>query len=562
MKKWKLREPVIEYSRDDPVIKKLACVYGVKDVKEFLNPSKKNTHHYSLMKNIDEVVNMILNHANKGHEIVIFADIDADGAFSGAIMYRYLKSLHDKVKIVHKQRDDGHGLNNAEDVIEENTKLLIAIDSSTNDVEACQRIKENGTDIIIIDHHTWEGKDNPYALIVNPQMPDCDYPNKSLSGGMVTFKVCQAFDDYLDKDMAEDMIDLAGLSLLADAMSANEMENRYYISMALKSIKNIGLTTLLNELKIDIKKIDSTKFVYGVSPCVSAITRKNEFEKAIGLYISDDPVECLKLAKDLIKANKERKEVQRDSFLKVSNQINESDKCIVVVDPSIGKGYNGLVAQVITEKYNRPSIVLGHKNEESPSYTGSYRSPDGFSMLDFLSTVKHATFAGGHSGAGGTGCWKNKLENFKKELNEKLKDREFNDDIVYDLEFEIDEVTIDLIEDINTFFRISGSGFKPGKFLVKNLFSLKKESIGNGDTLKIRLCDESKTWFSDNYKELSEDIVGMRFRILDDFAERFPVETSIDIVGTLTVNEFMRYRPVKKLERMNQIIIEDYKENK
>ncbi|GAF10709.1 DHH family phosphoesterase [Paenibacillus pini] len=314
MKKWRQREPALPYDENDTITKKLACIYGISDIDEFLNPSVRNIHHYSLLKNLEEVVNLILLHISKDHEIIIFADIDHDGALSGAIMYRYLRYLSAKVRIIHKQRRDGHGLNTAEDVIDPNTRLLVAIDSSTNDVDSCERIRANGTNIIIIDHHKWEGKDNTHALIVNPQMPDCDYPNHELSGGMVAYKVCQALDDYTGGDYAEEMVDMAGLSLLADSMSALEPENRYYIDLALKNVKNLGLKTLLNELKVDTNTMDSNKFVYSVSPCVSAITRKNEFEKAIGLYISDDPIECLEIAKELINANKERKIKQKQSY--------------------------------------------------------------------------------------------------------------------------------------------------------------------------------------------------------------------------------------------------------
>lgn len=560
MKKWRQREPAIPYDEKDPILKKLACMYGIDNIGEFLNPPVDHVHHYSLLKNIEEAVNLILSHISKNHEIVIFCDIDHDGALSGAITYRYLKYLHPKVKIVHKQRRDGHGLNTAEDVIDSHTNLLIAIDSSTNDVDACEKISENRTDIIIIDHHEWEGKDNPHALIVNPQMPDCKYPNKNLSGGMVAFKVCQALDDYLNLDYAEDMIDMAGLSLLADSMLALEPENRYFIDQALKRIKNIGLTILLNELKVKVNEIDSTRFVYGVSPCVSAITRMNEFEKAIGLYISDDPKECLQIAKELVSANKERKRIQKESYKLIQSQINENDNCIIVVEPSIGKEFNGLVAQLITEKYNRPSIVFGHKSDDSPQYSGSYRSPEGFSMLEFLGEVNQALFAGGHDGAGGTACWKNKLQHFKKEVNEKLSQYEFDSDLIYDLEFNIEDINEELIHSINSFFRICGRDFKPAKILIKDVFVIDKEPLGNGDTLKAQICSSSHSWFTDEdeYGDLRPEMVAMRFRIFDDFAETFPKHKSINIIGTLNVNEFQRYKPVKYLEKTKQIFIEDY----
>ncbi|MMZ70829.1 hypothetical protein D1872_339890 [compost metagenome] len=51
----------------------------------------------------------------------------------------------------------------------------------------------------------------------------------------------------------------------------------------------------------------------------------------------------------------------------------------------------------------------------------------------------------------------------------------------------------------------------------------------------------------------------MRFRIFDDFLSEFPEHKAIDVIGSLNINEYMQWRPERKLIKNNQVFIEDYR---
>jgi Single-stranded DNA-specific exonuclease len=559
LKQWKQREPAIPYNEKDTIIEKLAKINGITDLKRFLNPSVEDTHHYSLLNNVEDAVNLIVKHMKLRSKIVIFGDPDYDGAATTGLLARYLWKFTDNVHIIHMQRSDGHSLRLVENFIPDDTNLLIIVDSSTNDIEACQRVSEKGIPILIIDHHEFEGEENPYALIVNPRMPDCIYPNKNMSGALTTLKVLMGVDDMMDTNYHEELIDLAGFSLLADAMSALEPENRYYVNYALDNVTNLGMKVLLDKLGVNPKKLNSTTFLYSISPCVTAITRMDKLELAIQLFISDDILECAEIADQMIKANESRKKMQRDAIELVKPQIDENDKIIVIVEPSIGKGFNGIVAARIAESYQRPVIVLGHKNEEDKQYSGSFRSYGEFPVRSFLKQVKHANYSAGHEGAGGTACWKNKLEEFKKEINQKLKDHVFESYVEYDLEIDSAEVNEQLINQIEKFFKVSGQGIKPALFKIKDLLPIDKKVIGKGDTLKIPLVAASDTWFinEEDCQYLNNRFEAMKFKTDQEFIEKFPIKKEIEIIGTLSVNEFTNFRG--KTTKTNQIIISEYR---
>ena len=160
---------------------------GIKDVNRYLNLSDSEIINYSFLSNMNVAVECFAKHFNNKSPIAILVDSDVDGYCSATMMYLYIKKLDSNYPIsyiLHKKAK-AHGL--SEDVvIPEGTKLLIIPDASTNDYEQCKKIKEQGIDIIILDHHEKEF-DNPNAIIVNNQMSD-GYENKDFSGAGIVYK--------------------------------------------------------------------------------------------------------------------------------------------------------------------------------------------------------------------------------------------------------------------------------------------------------------------------------------------------------------------------------------
>ena len=160
---------------------------------------------------------MLIRHISQEDKTFIQIDSDADGYTSSSLLINYLNSLfpgyaQNNISYrVHEGKQHGLIL----ETIPEDVKLVIAPDSSSNDYEVHQQLRERGVDVLVIDHHEAE-KISEYACIINNQL--CDYPTKSLSGVGMVYKFCSYIDSLLNIDNANQFIDLVALGLIADVM--------------------------------------------------------------------------------------------------------------------------------------------------------------------------------------------------------------------------------------------------------------------------------------------------------------------------------------------------------
>ena len=86
------------------------------------------------------------------------------------------------------------------DTIPVDVKLVIAPDSSSNGYTEHATLKENGVDVLVIDHHEAD-EISKNACIINNQL--CDYPTKSLSGVGMVYKFCSFIDELLGVNYAD-----------------------------------------------------------------------------------------------------------------------------------------------------------------------------------------------------------------------------------------------------------------------------------------------------------------------------------------------------------------------
>lgn len=501
-------------------------------------------HSPYLLKNIELVGQRIKKALDMNETIAISGDPDMDGVSSLVILYKFLSKFTDELFYVCNERSEGHMIGKLIQSIPEETKLFIALDSSSNDVESMRHLNERGIDCLIVDHHTITN-DNPFAVIVNPQQSDCEYPNKNACGGLLTYKLCQVLDDLMETSYSYELSDLPGFSLMADMMSMMEMENRYYAKLSLKGLRHEGLKLLFEAMSSDVKNLTATDFLYGASPAITAATRADNINLAIDFLMCDKATpETKGYVKELIKLNEHRKVVQAEALERHKNSIQDEDKAAIIYDTNIGKGLNGLVAQELSKKFNRPAIVLGG-GEDEDTYAGSFRGLEDFSMLDLLESCGTVEHTGGHPGAGGLSVKKENLQELKNELNYHLKDFVPDDTLYYDLEFSANDINEKLINYLTEFYRYSGNNFKPGTFLIKDLFISDKKLMGKtNNTVKLD-CGKLQL---------------MKFKTDEEYYDQVPVFTEVEAVGSLNINIWTQYRPKKKVIKACQLFIEDYRE--
>ena len=369
-KNWKVLEPKEIYDTYDSITNKILKIRGIKNKDKFLNPTEFDVNSHWKLSNMKKAVEIIINAIQNNLKIGIYGDIDTDGITSLVFMYKYLKNYNIEPKILYHQRKDGHGIkvNN----ISKSIDLLIVVDSSSNSIDECFELKDY-MDIIILDHHHFE-RDNPYAIIVNPQYND--YENKYLSGVGVVYQTCKAIDEITMNFYADEYIDICAVGLIGDMMDVTQPETRFLIQKGLLKIHNncdSSLLAILKYLKKEYKP-NATTIAFYLVPFINSIIRLGKIEDIINILITDDPKKLKEMIKLCGGMNDKRKLLQSNIVEQIDEIIDLSHK-IIIIDATKLKAnstLNGLIANSIAQKYQKPTLVVNLDTEVN-TFNGSGR---------------------------------------------------------------------------------------------------------------------------------------------------------------------------------------------
>lgn len=185
---------------------------ALKDIDHYLNTTENDNLDPTLIKRIKDGVMILIKHINNNDKILLQVDSDCDGYTSSSLLLNYLYQLfpyYVQNNILYRfHPGKEHGI--IVSTIPEDVRLVIALDSSSNDYEQHKELAEKGIDVLVIDHHEAE-KVSEYACVINNQL--CDYPTKSLSGVGMVYKFCQLIDKMLGKNIIDNYLDLVALGM-------------------------------------------------------------------------------------------------------------------------------------------------------------------------------------------------------------------------------------------------------------------------------------------------------------------------------------------------------------
>ena len=138
--------------------------------------------------------------------------------------------------------------------------------------------------------------------------------------------------------------------------------------------------------------------------------------------ITENKQEAVNIADYLCSVNRERQLIENLIFEQAVEQIEKSadlqnDKVIVLTSDSWHLGVIGIVASKITDKYGLPSILISFDSDNIGK--GSGRSVKGFNINEAISNCRDCLIKyGGHELAAGLTISRDKVEEFRKRINE------------------------------------------------------------------------------------------------------------------------------------------------
>lgn len=554
----------------DNYVRNLLSFRGVEDIEDFLNPNKNNLQDPDDLVNIREGAQLYLDNIGDDKHILIIVDSDCDGFTSSAIIYQYTKIIAPTTQIdywLHNGKE--HGLSDHIDkLMDEEVKydLIILPDSSSNDVEYHNKLKEINTPCLCLDHHQVDVTISDNAIIVNNQISP-NYQNKELVGAGVTFQFCRYIDKLLKINRAEDFIDLAALGQIGDMGSVLTLENRYIISRGLKSIKNFMFKSMIEKQDYSMGgKITPISVAFYIVPLINAMIRvgtNEEKDRLFRSFIDGKELvvshkrgakgELEKVAIESIRECTNAKSRQTKLIENAEQQIEYkickygllNNKVILVRledDMVFPSELNGLLAMKIAAKYKRPAMVLRLGPDGYDK--GSMRGVNQSALVSFKDFLNESGFVEsmGHDNAAGAIIKDENLSAFHAYANEKLANIDFGENY-YDINFERNITSPDLgrlITDISRHDDIWGQSNNVPLIHVKGLIVEPNEIsiIGkNSDTVKIE--KNGITYIKFKAKDMIEDL------------SKYSETINIEIVGEANLNEWGgRTTP--------QIFIKDY----
>lgn len=473
---------------------------NVRDCNRYLNLSERDEIPYTNLENIQEAINLFMYHFNNKSKIAVLIDEDIDGFCSAAMMYSYIKKLDSNYPVTYiiHNRAKAHGLSD-DIVIPENISLLIIPDAGTNDVKECKKLKKQGIDLLILDHHQKE-VDNPYAVIVNNQISK-QYENKDLCGAGIVYKFLRALDDETWNEYATQFLDLCAFANISDVMDMRSYETRYLINIGLKNINNKFLKALIDAQEYSMNGLISIHNVqWYLTPVGNALIRIGSYEEKELLFkafieqdeffeykkraTKNNPAQVIQesiydRAARLCKNAKSRQDKMRnkgfDEVVALAELQDSNDKVVMVdVTDNLHEGLTGVVAIKVAEYFNKPAILLKqHINDCGEQvYGGSARNIDYSPIADFKTIVNSTDImlGQGHDNAFGiVNLPVDEKKHALDRLNDILKDVEYDSTYLVDYILDIDEVDVDLVTQLSVFDNLICQGIEEPMIAVENI---------------------------------------------------------------------------------------------
>lgn len=473
------------------------------DVESFLNPKiQALMPDPCVMKDMAKAAKKIAETVIKKQKIAIIGDYDVDGATSSAVMRLFLENCGIDVMVHIPERDEGYGPSKiAFDKFSANgfDKLVITTDCGTTAFEPFDYAKNQGFDVIVLDHHETETRHPDVYALVNPKRLDEEnnFPYlRYMSAVGVVFMTIVAinrelrengfFNNRQEPNLMQ-YLDLVALGTVCDVVPLIGL-NRAFVKQGLKIIgnrTNIGLKALIDKSGIS-EAPKSFHLGYVLGPRINAGGRVGDSFKGSELLSIRDDIKAQKLADELNEFNNQRKEVEAFVLLDAIEKLEgtpQSYPMAFVHGENWHQGVIGIVAGKLKERYNLPSFVMSVEDDEVKGSARSIRGVDLGSLIISAKEKGILTKGGGHAMAAGFSLNKDSIEDFKNFVGEYIKNKLGEEDIIPVIEYDgtIDILAanseiVDVLDELEPY----GANNPEPKIVIKNVRIANSALVGSG----------------------------------------------------------------------------------
>ncbi len=413
----------------DPVLQRIFNSRGVQNAEQ-LDRSLARLPSPWLLSGMKSMAEHLLAALERQSKITVVADFDADGATSCALALKGLALLgaENLDFVVPNRFEYGYGLTPeiVELVKRQKPDVILTVDNGISSIDGVEAAKAAGFTVLITDHHL-PGAELPAAdAIVNPNLPDDQFPSRNIAGVGVMFYILMALRIRLrethwfekrriaEPNLAQ-LLDYAALGTVADVVALDQV-NRILVHQGLLRIRSgqcqPGIKALVEVAGKSLSSIHASDLGFAVAPRLNAAGRMDDMTLGIQCLLTNDPSLARDIAEQLHGLNQDRKEVEgqmKTEAMALLAEMKALDEQhvpagVCLFDANWHQGVIGILAARIKDRVHRP--VIAFAPAENGDIKGSARSIAGVHVRDVLSDIaaRHPqilTKFGGHAMAAG-----------------------------------------------------------------------------------------------------------------------------------------------------------------
>lgn len=429
-------------------------------------------------------------------KLMIAGDYDADGVMATSIAVRMAQKLQINYGYYIPNRlKEGYGL--SEKTVDlAHTKGytdLLLVDNGVKSQKALQKALDFGMNVAVVDHHLIEEELLENVVWIHPELIEDDY-FKDMSAGGLMYALAESMD-LSDPYLAS----MAAVATVADVMPLWG-KNREIVKKGIEALNRYQFPQfhLLVNTRY-LKTYTAEVLAFQISPKINAMGRLSDIANintAVQYFVSEEPRLIQDFSKQVLLLNEKRKTMSKKQE-KIAFALVDDNPVQVIQHPHFHEGLLGIIANKVSEKTGKPSILL--KPYEN-IFKGSARSMS-YSLTEIFKHVSPSYFEqmGGHDFAYGMTLKKTAMDDFKNDVNEAVKKIEPIEKHVDSLLVNPHWLTREAVEELS-FFEPFGEGFRIPLFemVLPENFEVK---VINGHGFKLRFDHFEAVYFGSQYDE-------------------------------------------------------------
>ncbi|MBT5954399.1 single-stranded-DNA-specific exonuclease RecJ [bacterium] len=467
-------------------------ISSLQQARDFVKPSISDANFD--IDRLTSACQLLKDKLSSKKKVMVLGDYDADGMTSTSLMTSVLKKLGYELSFFIPHRfEDGYGLNQkiAERCVQKKISLLITLDCGITNTKEIAYLRENGVDVLLLDHHTIPTPCPDANVILNPKFYEPEHPLYDLCTVGIVFKFLVAFcETYHPEYPIQLDLDLVAIGTVADVVNLRG-ENRGLVQeglVLLNQRRRLGIRLLIEEAKLGQMDITGYHIGFVIGPILNAAGRLSTGQLGVDLLTSEHETSGRHLAKKLFSLNQKRKGLGQDILKEALEVVEASEDAPIIVMASANwhPGIIGITASQIARTFSKPTVLIGMGDDFGRGSARSIGEIDIYSLLNQCSS--HFMKFGGHKAAAGFSIDLSKIDAFRDQLitlsKEQLSEKDLQDVLYIDAKLSPSEFELSFITDA---LKLSpfGQGNREPVFYSNDLKVVDSRLVGDGKHLKV-----------------------------------------------------------------------------